>query len=109
MIWLWKRLRRPQLIPCGQPSGTGAAIKAVLTVVLVINLTPRSAGSLPLYARQTGEPCATCHTAFLELTPCGRRFKLGACTQGGGDWKGPPFAVFLQPGFTHLQESQPGG
>jgi hypothetical protein len=46
--------------------------------------------SLPLYARQTGQPCATCHTAFLELTPFGRRFKLGGYTLGGGDWQGPP-------------------
>jgi hypothetical protein len=67
------------------------------------------ARALPLYARQTGEPCATCHTAFFELTPFGRRFKLGAYTLGGGNWKGPPFAVVLQPGFTHLQEPQPGG
>jgi hypothetical protein len=41
--------------------------------------------------------CAICHTAFLELTPFGRRFKLGAYTLDGGDWKGPPFAVMLQP------------
>jgi hypothetical protein len=109
MIWLWARIRRPQLIPCGQPSRTEAAITAVLTAVLVINLTPRSAVSLPLYARQTGQPCATCHTAFLELTPFGRRFKLGGYTLDGGDWKGPPFAVMLQPTFTNTQGSQPGG
>src|SRR5215472_15623696 len=82
---------------------------ALLLVALVIASWPWAAGALPLYARQTGEPCATCHTAFLELTPFGRRFKLGAYTLGGGNWKGPPFAVFLQPGFTHLQEPQPGG
>jgi len=39
--------------------------------------------SLPLYARQTGQPCATCHTAFPELTPYGRRFKLLGYTAGG--------------------------
>jgi hypothetical protein len=71
-------------------------------------LTP-SALALPLFARQTGQPCATCHTAFFELTPFGRRFKLGGYTLGGGDWKGPPFAVALQPGFTRLQEPQAGG
>jgi hypothetical protein len=67
------------------------------------------AAALPLYARQTGQPCATCHTAFLELTPFGRRFKLGGYQLEGGDWKGPPFAVMLQPGFTHTQAPQPGG
>jgi hypothetical protein len=69
----------------------------------------RPAMALPLYARQTGQPCATCHTAFLELTPFGRRFKLGGYTLDGGDWKGPPFAVMLQPSFTHTETGQPGG
>ncbi len=72
-------------------------------------LAPQAALALPLYARQTGQPCATCHTAFLELTPFGRRFKLGGYTLSGGDWKGPPFAVMLQPTFTHTQKGQPGG
>jgi hypothetical protein len=80
-----------------------------IDAVLVIGLTPRRAASLPLYARQTGQPCATCHTAFLELTPFGRRFKLGGYTLGGGDWNGPPFAVMLQPTFTNTQAPQPGG
>ena len=89
--------------------------KILLTVlisaatVLVIALSPRHAVSLPLYARQTGQPCATCHTAFLELTPFGRRFKLGGYTLGG-DWTGPPFAVMLQaPTFTHTEAGQEGG
>ena len=81
----------------------------VLTAILVIGLDPRRANTLPLYARQTGQPCATCHTAFLELTPFGRRFKLGGYTLDGGDWKGPPFAVMLQPTFTNTQTAQPGG
>jgi hypothetical protein len=68
-----------------------------------------SATALPLYARQTGQPCASCHTAFLELTPFGRRFKLGGYQLRGGDWQGPPFAVVLQPGLTHTQGAQPGG
>src|SRR5215471_18436950 len=82
---------------------------ATVAAVLAIALAPRRAVSLPLYARQTGQPCATCHTAFLELTPFGRRFKLGGYTLDGGDWKGPPFAVMLQPTFTHTQDAQPGG
>jgi hypothetical protein len=86
----------------------------LLTCVLLatafgIGLLPQPAASLPLYARQTGQPCATCHTAFLELTPFGRRFKLSGYTMGGGDWKGPPFAVMLQPTFTNTQGAQPGG
>ena len=82
---------------------------AAVVAVLLVGLSPRPAVSLPLYARQTGQPCATCHTAFLELTPFGRRFKLGGYTLGGGNWSGPPFAVMLQPTFTHTQVGQEGG
>ncbi len=82
---------------------------AAFLVILAVVLSSRCAHALPLYARQTGQPCATCHTAFLELTPFGRRFKLGGYTLGGGDWKGPPFAVMLQPTFTNTQGAQPGG
>ena len=81
----------------------------LLVTAFGIGLLPRHAASLPLYARQTGQPCATCHTAFLELTPFGRRFKLGGYTLGGGDWNGSPFAVMLQPTFTNTQGAQPGG
>src|SRR6201987_4730650 len=81
----------------------------VLTAILVIGLGPRRANSLPLYARQPGQPWPACPTAFLELPPFGRRFKLGGYTLDGGDWKGPPFAVFLQPTFTNTQAAQPGG
>ena len=49
----------------------------LLAAALGIAQLPQPASSLPLYARQTGQTCATCHTAFLELTPFGRRFKLG--------------------------------
>jgi len=71
-----------------------------------VGLAPRPAVSLPLYARQTGQPCANCHTAFWELTPAGRRFKIAGYTMGGGDWNGPPLAVTLQPGYTHTQVGQ---
>jgi hypothetical protein len=79
---------------------------AMLAALLAIAVPLRGAVSLPLYARQTGQPCATCHTAFLELTPFGRRFKLGGYTLGGGDWSGPPFAVMLQPTFTNTAADQ---
>jgi hypothetical protein len=101
-----------RLPPVGRvlPTGSSRLLTCVvLATALGIGLLPRAAASLPLYARQTGQPCATCHTAFLELTPFGRRFKLGGYTLGGGDWNGPPFAVMLQPTFTNTQGAQPGG
>lgn len=63
----------------------------------------RLASALPAFARQTGQPCASCHTALPQLTPFGRRFKLGGYTMQGGDvWRDvPQLAVLLQPSFTH--------
>jgi len=81
-----------------------------LAALLALGVPSRRAFSIPLYARQTGQPCATCHTAFLELNPFGRRFKLGGYTLNGGDWTGPPFAVMLEaPTYTHTEAGQTGG
>src|ERR1700730_14426466 len=79
-----------------------------IAAVLIIGLTPRRAVSLPLYARQTGQPCATCHTVFPELTPFGRRFKLSGYTMGGGLTfeQAPPIAAMLVPPFTHTARNQ---
>ena len=80
--------------------------------LLCLNAKPASA--LPAYARQTGQPCAACHTIFPELTPFGRRFKIGGYTLSGGDWQGPPLSAMYMAGFTHTQSkfdegSQPPG
>lgn len=66
------------------------------------------AQAVPSYARQTGLPCTTCHTAFPQLTPFGRYFKMSGYTLAGGDTHLPPVAVMLQgaPGFTHTQKAQ---
>src|ERR1700740_2753737 len=101
-----------RVMPVSRGNWLGAVFVVVagaIAIILVIDLIPYRAVALPLYARQTGQPCATCHTAFLELTPFGRRFKLGGYTLGGGDWYGPPFGVMLQPPFTNPQGAQPGG
>ena len=82
--------------------GFGALI--VAAAVIAAGVAPAEA--LPSYARQTGQPCAACHTAFPELTPFGRRFKIGGYTMGGGDWKGPPVAAMYMPSFTHTQSNQ---
>ena len=58
----------------------GSLLTAVLAALLALGVQSRRAFSIPLYARQTGQPCATCHTACLELNPFGRRFKLGGYT-----------------------------
>ncbi len=79
-----------------------AAIAAILSGVL---FAPEDAAALPSFARQTGQPCASCHTAFPELTPFGRRFKLGGYTLEGGDSKLPPIAAMVQSTFTNYARS----
>src|SRR6516225_8932282 len=53
------------------------------------------ARALPSYARQTGQPCGTCHTDFAGLTPYGRRFKIGGYTAGGGQYRTNPFSFWF--------------
>jgi hypothetical protein len=81
-----------------------AALIALAAAFLAAGVGP--AEGLPAFARQTGQPCAACHTAFPELTPFGRRFKIGGYTLGGGDWKGPPIAAMYMAGFTHTNSPQ---
>lgn len=54
------------------------AVAWVLSMVVVLG--PGAAQAVPSYARQTGLACEACHTAFPELTPYGRRFKLNGYT-----------------------------
>ncbi len=64
---------------------------AILASCLAISFAP-SAQALPSFARQTGQPCGTCHTDFPALTPFGRRFKLLGYTAGGGEFRTTPFS-----------------
>jgi len=66
------------------------------------------AKAVPSFARQTGQPCATCHTAFPELTPLGRRFKLNGYTITGGmePTEAPPIAAMVVPTFTKTKVRQ---
>src|SRR5271166_1730159 len=83
--------------------GLAALLASVLALVV---LSAGPAQALPEYARQTGQPCAACHTAFPELTPFGRRFKIGGYTLQGGDWNGPPLSAMYMAGFTHTNSAQ---
>ena len=51
------------------------------------------ANALPSFARQTGQPCGTCHTDYPGLTPYGRLFKLGGYTAGGGAYRSTLFPL----------------
>jgi hypothetical protein len=100
-------------------------LAALLGVALIV--AAPAANALPSFARQTGQPCGTCHTDFPALTPFGRRFKLLGYTVGGGQFRTTPFPVFPTAGqrgrdekeyvpaiammaivgFTHTQAPQP--
>jgi hypothetical protein len=86
--------------------GASAFAAVVAAAAALFTVTAGPAEALPSYARQTGQPCATCHTAFPELTPYGRRFKIGGYTAGGGGWQGPPVTAMYMPSFTHTRSDQ---
>ena len=89
-------------------SGEVTPSRAVATGALFLGFAVfdgarNDASALPSFARQTGQTCSTCHTAFPQLTPYGRRFKLGGYTAGGGiDTQLPPLSVMVQSEFTNL-------
>src|SRR3974377_982926 len=67
------------------------AICCVALLALLFGPSSQPAQGLPSFARQTGQPCGTCHTDYPALTPYGRRFKLLGYTVGGGAVKTTPF------------------
>jgi len=98
---------------------------AVLLAGLFSMWSAAPAAALPSYARQTGQPCGSCHTDFAGLTPYGRRFKIEGYTLGGGayrttlfptsedsgdnnrkDWV-PPISMMAIAGFTNTQAPLP--
>ncbi|MBV1705120.1 MAG: hypothetical protein KGI57_10120 [Hyphomicrobiales bacterium] len=76
-----------------------AAVVAAPVAILVSGVP--GARAVPSFARQTGQPCAACHTAFPELTPYGRRFKLGGYSFTNGSNPQIPVAAMVMPTFTH--------
>jgi len=92
--------------PPDSPRSLAVWLLGLAAVVALGLSTPAMA--VPSFARQTGQPCATCHTNFPELTPYGRRFKLGGYTATGGTepWEAPPIAAMVLPTFTKTKVQQ---
>ena len=86
----------------GPASLLGVAL--ILLVSAIAMLAPRKAEALPSYARQTGLGCGSCHTEFPQLTPFGRRFKIGGYTLG--DTAHPKKTLVDSP-FTRKAEGTP--
>ena len=68
------------------PRHSSITLVIVLASFLAVGFGP-PAQALPSFARQTGQPCGACHTAFPGLTPFGRQFKLNGYTAGGGQFR----------------------
>lgn len=100
--------RQPCLITSRRTMTVLSCLAATLATGLVLTLAAPEARAVPSFARQTGVQCSVCHTAFPQLTPFGRVFKLTGYTIGEGETNLPPLAVMLQgaPGFTHTQKDQ---
>ncbi|MBV8145878.1 MAG: cytochrome c1 protein, partial [Gammaproteobacteria bacterium] len=80
-------------------------LAAIGAVVALGQVAP--AWSLPAFARETGVPCAVCHTQAFgpALTAYGRNFKLHGYTLG--TQKTIPLSADLIASFTHTAENQP--
>ena len=72
------------------------ALSAVTFAAFFIG-TSQPAEALPSFARQTGQPCGTCHTDYPGLTPFGRLFKLNGYTTGGGPFRTTIFPSWSKP------------
>lgn len=84
----------------------GALAASAVTVLVFAGFEARA---VPSFARQTGMGCTACHTAFPQLTPFGRTFKLNGYTLSNDQSHLPPLAVMFQgaPGYTHTRKDQP--
>jgi hypothetical protein len=99
-------------------------VAALVFAAVVVVQFAAPARALPSYARQTGQPCGTCHTDFAGLTPYGRRFKIGGYTNGGGQYRTtlfpfdnstkdyqrpwlPPISMMATLGFTKTATDMP--
>jgi hypothetical protein len=88
---------------------TRAARQVAAAVLMLIGVAVcQDALAIPSFARQTGMPCAQCHTLAFgpALTGYGRQFKLNGYTWGDGDHP-MPVALMIQGGFSRANSALP--
>lgn len=98
-------------------------LSASACLLAALAATPQISQAVPSYARQTGLPCASCHSTYPELTAFGRDFKLNGYTMTGlqqieADRKGseagvkinavPPVSAMLTTSITQVSKAVPG-
>jgi hypothetical protein len=84
---------------------------AAIGVAVCALLAARPASAVPSFARQTGEPCAMCHTQAFGpgLTRFGRDFKLNGYTLGAANNPVPLVSGMIRGSFNHTDEGIPDG
>jgi len=80
------------------------------TVSLLLYGSTRPAAAVPSFARQTGQPCATCHVGAFgpQLTQFGREFKMNGYVWNDGK-SHVPLAAMIEASLTHTSADQPSG
>lgn len=88
-------------------------VAGTLTCGVFIFSALNEAQALPSFARQTGMDCSACHTAFPELTPFGRTFKLTGYTISKTNKpyqiNPPPITAMLQGSYSRTNSNLPPG
>ena len=81
--------------------------QTLLTLISLLTLSG-TALAIPSYARQTQQPCSSCHIGGFgpELTAFGRQFKLTGYTLKIGESTNVPLSAMLVESFTHTQKAQ---
>lgn len=94
-------------------------LASVMSLALAAGLLAASwappAWAVSSYARQTGLSCNTCHTAFPQLTPFGRKFKMDGYTLSTqsdsnadlGENLYAPMAAMLETSYSKTAKAQP--
>ncbi len=87
-------------------------VVAIIAIYISTLLFTEVAQAIPIFARQTQQPCVACHVGgqYPELTPYGRYFKLTGFTQGDknaktGEGIGLPVAMSVQAGRNTMRNN----
>lgn len=81
------------------------AAGVLATLVLLLLAAGQPAHAIPAFARQTGQPCVSCHVGAFgpQLTPFGIAFKMTGYTLSAGDtpWPYIPLSAFVLQSFNN--------
>lgn len=92
------------------PWGEGTKISWLqkLAITAGLLLAPTLVMAVPSYARQTHQPCASCHVGGFgpELTAFGRGFKINGYTMKAGNDTKIPLSAMLVESYVHTGKAQ---